>query len=414
MKEQAEMSIKEAERLSVLRQVDKKILTLKEASEELGICLRQMKRIRKCYLNHGEKGLISAKRGKESNRKISKESRDAIIDLVKQKYIDFGPTLASEKLEELDGIKISSETLRKWFIAEGIWKSKRKKEVKIHQRRARRSQFGELLQGDGSPHDWFEGRSAKCTLLQFVDDATSNTTVARFEPTETTDGYLKLLEEHLKEYGRPLGLYVDKHSTFKVNKEELKKGTGITHFGQVVKDLEIELICANSPQAKGRVERKNGVFQDRLIKEMRLLGINTIEEGNKFLPKFLKKLNKKFGVAPAIAKDAHRPLRLKDDLKKIFARKDTRKLSKDLTFQHNGILYLIETKTPNRMRHATVIISWLEEGVTEVQCNGVKLKYKKWAEKVYEQPKVLDRKEVATGELGYQKKMKPGKHHPWK
>lgn len=326
MKEQAEMSIKEAERLSIMRQVDKKILTLEKASEELGICLRQMKRIRKRYLDQGEKGLISAKRGKESNRKTSKESRDKIISLVKRKYIDFGPTLAKEKLEELDGIKVSSETLRKWFIEEGIWKSKRKKETKIHQRRARRSQFGELLQGDGSPHDWFEGRSEKCTLLQFVDDATSNTTAARFEPTETTEGYLKLLQGHLEEYGKPLGLYVDKHTTFRVNREELKKGIGITHFGQVMKDLEIELICANSPQAKGRVERKNGVFQDRLIKEMRLQGINTIEEGNKFLPQFLEGINKKFGVAPANPKDAHRPLRAKDDLKKIFARKDKRKL----------------------------------------------------------------------------------------
>ena len=251
-------------------------------------------------------------------------------------------------------------------------------------------------------------------MLQFVDDATSNTTAARFEPTETTEGYLKLLQGHLEEYGKPLGLYVDKHTTFRVNREELKKGIGITHFGQVMKDLEIELICANSPQAKGRVERKNGVFQDRLIKEMRLQGINTIEEGNKFLPQFLEGINKKFGVAPANPKDAHRPLRAKDDLKKIFARKDKRKLSKDLTFQHNGILYLIETKTPNRLKHATIVVSWLQEGITEVQYDGVKLKYRKWTETVYQQPKVLDRKEVATIDLSHRKKMKPGKHHPWK
>lgn len=414
MKEQAEMSIKEAERLSIMRQVDKKVLTLEGASKELGVCIRQTKRIRKRYLEHGEKGLISEKRGKESNRKTKKEIKDKILMLVKTKYVDFGPTLASEKLAEIEGITISIETLRNWFIGEGIWKSKRKKETRVHQRRARRSQFGELLQGDGSPHDWFEGRSEKCTLLQFVDDATSKTTNARFELTETTEGYLRLLRGHLDKYGRPLGLYVDKHSTFRVNREELKKGVGITHFGQVVKDLEIELICANSPQAKGRVERKNGLFQDRLIKEMRLQGINTIEEGNAFLPKFLDGINKKFGVAPANPKDAHRPLRAKDNLQRIFARKDKRKLSKDLTFQHNGILYLIETKTPNRLRHATIIVLWIQGEVVEVQYNGVKLQYKKWIEKVYEQPKILDRKEVVASNLDFQKTTKPGKHHPWR
>lgn len=414
MKEQLKMSIKEAERLSIMRQVDKKILTLEEAGKEIGLSLRQTKRIRKCYLAQGEQGVISKKRGQTSNRKIKEETREKILRLVKTKYADFGPTLACEKLLELDEVKVSTETLRKWFIEEGIWKSKRKKEVKIHQRRARRSQFGELLQGDGSPHDWFEGRSAKCTLLQFVDDATSQTTAARFEPRETTEGYLRLLEEHLKGYGRPLGIYVDKHSIFRVNREEIAKGVGITHFGQVVKDLEIGLICANSPQAKGRVERKNGLFQDRLIKEMRLQRINTMEEGNIFLPKFLREINKRFGVAPSDPKDAHRPLRAKDDLRKIFARKDKRKLSKDLSFQHNSILYLIETKTPNRLRHAMITVLSIQGEVIEVQYNGTKLRYKKWIERVSEQPEVIDRKVIVAKDLGYRKNIKPGKHHPWR
>lgn len=414
MKEKVQMSIKEAERLGVMRQVDKRFLTIKKASEELGISLRQAKRIRKRYLREGDAGLISRKRGRESNRKISEKIRSKALDFIKKKYIDFGPTLAAEKLKERNGITLSSETLRKWLIEEGIWKFKKKRAVRVYQRRTRRSRFGELLQGDGSPHDWFEGRSEKCALLQFVDDATSKTTVARFVPTETTDGYLELLEEHLKKYGRPLGFYVDKHSIFRVNRAEIKKGLGITHFGKIVKELGIELICANSPQAKGRVERKNSFLQDRLVKEMRLRGINTIEEGNVFLSQFLEEINRRFGKEPASSEDAHRALRVQDDLKKIFYRKDKRKLSKNLTFQHQGTLYLIQIKTPNRLRHAAVEVLWQEGAPIEVQYNGVNLKYQKWNEVVYQQPKVLDCKEIANNSWLCKNKKKPRKNHPWR
>ena len=241
---------------------------------------------------------------------------------------------------------------------------------------------------------------------------TSKTAVAKFMPTETTEGYLKLLKEHLEKHGRPLGLYVDKHSVFRVNREEIKKGTGITHFGRVVKELGIELICANSPQAKGRVERKNSLFQDRLIKEMRLQGINTIEEGNAFLPQFLEEINQRFGKEAADPENAHRPLRAQDDLKRIFARKDKRKLSKDLTFQHQGIPYLIQTKSPNRLKHASVEVLWKKGEPIEVEYNGTRLEYKKWSETVYEQPRVLDCKEIAISNWVTRKKIKPGKHHP--
>ena len=410
--EKMQMSIKEAERLSIMKQVDKKYLTVKEASEELKLSLRQAKRVRKRYREQGEEGLISLKRSQQSNRRIDQKIRDRAIHLVKTQYPDFGPTLASEKLRERNGIHLSSETLRKWLMEEGVWKGKRKKEVRVFQRRARRSRFGELLQGDGSPHDWFEGRAEKCSLLQFVDDATSKTTAARFVPTETAEGYQELLKEHLERYGRPEALYVDKHGIFRVNREEIQKGKGITHFGRVLKDLGIELICANSPQAKGRVERKNGVFQDRLIKEMRLRGINSIEEGNAFLPEFLEEMNQKFGKEPASEKDAHRALRGQDDLERIFAKRDTRKLSKNLTFQHQGILYLIETQTPNRLKYAGVEVLWREGREIEVEYQGKKLKYKKWSETVYEQPPVQDCKEIAI--KGWAKTRKPGRHHPWR
>lgn len=358
MKEREQMSIKEAERLSVMRQVDKKTLTLKRASEDLGLSLRQTKRIRKRYRQHQEKGLISRRRGKPSNRKIPEDIRLKVLSLMGDVYRGFGPTFASEKLKERDGIMVSAETVRKWLIGADMWIPKRRRSKRVFQRRARRSRFGELLQGDGSPHDWFEGRGARCVLLQFVDDATSKITAAKFVPVESTDGYKDLLKQQLEKHGRPLALYVDKHATFRVNREEIKKGTAITHFGRILKDLDIELICAHSPQAKGRVENKNGVLQDRLIKEMRLQGISSIEEANAFLPQFVENLNAKFGVAPANSENAHRVLRGQDDLKRIFARRDTRKLSKDLTFQHQGTLYLIQGATPNRLRYAQVDVLW--------------------------------------------------------
>lgn len=414
MEKNLQMSIEEADRLGVMRQVDRKTLTLRKASEALGISLRQAKRIRKRYLAQGEAGLISQKKGKPSNRKTSEELRSQVIALLTTTYAGFGPTLAREKLEERDDIHLSAETLRLWMIEDEIHRPKKRKKQRVYQRRTRRSRFGELLQGDGSPHAWFEDRSEKCCLLQFVDDATGYTTAAKFVPTETAEGYLEILKDHLEKYGRPLAFYVDKHAIFRVNREELKKGTGITHFGRVLKELGIELICAHSPQAKGRVERKNGVLQDRLIKEMRLLGISTIEKGNAFLPTFLSDLNKRFGKEAANSEDAHRPLRTQDDLKKIFSWKDTRVLSKDLTFQHHGVLYMVETKSPNRLRHATIEVRWRQNEPIEIEYNGVKLKYRKWAETDYEQPAIRTSKEMETSGWVNRKTTKPGRHHPWR
>jgi len=411
--EKLRMSIKEANRLGIMKRIDKKDLTFRKASEELGISVKQLRRIRKRYLAEGETGLISRKRGQVSGNKIPDEIRNKTINLLREKYLDFGPTLASEKLLDRHQIKLSEETLRKWMVEEGLWIAKKKKDKRVYQRRPRRSQFGALLQGDGSHHDWFEGRGEKCCLIHFIDDATNEITSAKFSPAETTEAYLVCLKEHLKRYGRPLGLYVDKHGTFKVNREEVKKGVGITHFGKVLKELDIELICAHSPQAKGRIERSNGVLQDRLIKEMRLEGISTIEQGNAFLPRFFKKHNKRFRKEAASPENAHRAMRKKDDLERIFARKDQRKLSKDLTFQHHGILYLIETKTPNRMRHASVDVLWKDNQPIEVEYSGKKLKYKIWQEKAYEQPPVLDAKEIGAA-LAKRRQPKPSKYHPWR
>jgi transposase InsO family protein len=364
-------------------------------------------------LEEGSAGLISKKRGQVGNNKISEETRVQAVNLLKEKYINFGPTLACEKLLERHQLQLSAETLRKWMIEEGLWLPKKKKNKRVYQRRPRRSRFGDLIQGDGSLHDWFQGRGPKCCLIHFIDDATNEITSARFVPVETTEGYLICLKQHLTRYGKPLGLYVDKHSIFKVNKEELKQGVGITHFGRVLKDLGIELICAHSPQAKGRIERSNGVLQDRLCKEMGLEKISTIEEGNAFLPQFLEKHNKRFKKLAANPENAHRAMKKEDDLEKIFSRKDKRKLSKDLTFQHQGIVYLIESKTPNRLQQALVNVLWREGQPIKVEHNGKSLKYKIWKETVYEQPPVLDVKEIGLAWIN-KKRVKNAKHHPWR
>jgi hypothetical protein len=415
MKENIRMSIKEAERLGVMKQIDSNSITIREGSLQLGLSCRQMKRIRKRYKKEGEEGLISKKRGKPSNRKICNKIRNKVLKLLKAKYINFGPTLAMEKLNQLENIKLSDETIRKWMVAEGLWKGKSRKVGRVYQRRLRRSQFGELLQGDGSPHDWFEGRRERCTLLQFVDDATSKITAAKFVHVEATEGYLDLLKSHLEKYGRPLGLYVDKHSIFRVNQGEHKNGKRITHFGRVLKDLDIELICANSPQAKGRVERKNGVMQDRLVKEMRLQGINTIQEANVFLPKFIDELNQRFGVEAANPKSAHRPMREQEDLEKLFAKRHQRKLSKNLMFQHNNATYLIEAKTPNRLKHTTIEVLSKNGAVIDVLHKGEKLKYKKWNEIEYERPFILNAKEIEIGKPCINRKAaRPALNHPWR
>ncbi len=197
MKEQVKMTIEEAHRLGLMKQVDKKVLTIRRAGEELGVSLRQAKRIRKRYLAKGEIGIISLKRGQPSHRKIPEDVKSKVMDLVMTTYEGFGPTLACEKLAERDRLQLSNETLRKWTIEAGIRRPKKRKEQKVYQRRTRRSRFGELLQGDGSPHAWFEGHGEKCSFLQFVDDATGHSTVGKFVPVESGDGYLDILQEHL-------------------------------------------------------------------------------------------------------------------------------------------------------------------------------------------------------------------------
>lgn len=214
--------------------------------------------------------------------------RGRIGALLREFYPDFGPTLAAEKLAERDGIAVSAETVRRLQIELGLWRPKKRRAKRVFQLRDRRPRFGELIQIDGSPHDWFEGRAPRCTLIVFVDDATGRLTSLRFAPVESAKAYLQALREHVLTHGCPLAFYSDRHGIFRVNAKDAESGDGKTEFGRVAERLKIELINALTPQAKGRVERANQTLQDRLIKEMRLRNIGSMQEGQAFLPEFAR------------------------------------------------------------------------------------------------------------------------------
>ena len=249
-----------------------------QVAEILGISVRQVKRIFKKYKKHGIAALISKKRGQKGNRSLAESLKDLALAYIREKYRDFGPLLAHEKLIEVHKLKISLTVVRKLMIQDGLWNPERKQRKRVYQLRERRPREGELVQIDGSPHDWFEGRAPKCTLLKCVDDATGKMLAALFVPSEALWPYYALMKQYIRNQGRPLALYSDKHGVFKVNKSGALTGSGLTQFGRAMKDLNIKVVFANTPQAKGRIERKNRVSQDRLVKEMRLLKISTIEK----------------------------------------------------------------------------------------------------------------------------------------
>ena len=256
------MSKQELKRIQVIRQVIDKKCTQQAATKDLGLSKRQVIRLVQAVLKDGDNALLSKQRGKPSNRAHAPEFKLRIKDIVQQHYSDFGPTFAAEKLLDFNKIRINKETLRQWMSEWGLWQAKPKKVLKLQQGRVRRPSFGELIQIDGSHHDWFEGRGDKCCLLVFIDDATSRIVGLRFEEEETTAGYFTLCRSTLERYGRPLAYYSDKFGVFRVNHKDQEEKE--TQLGRALRELGIELICAHSPQAKGRVERANGTLQDRL------------------------------------------------------------------------------------------------------------------------------------------------------
>jgi len=374
------MSRKEIDRLEVIQQVVNRQLTQSRAAERLDLSIRQTKRLVRRYRTEGVQGLISRHRGRSPNNAIPEAVRHEVMGLVRQHYADFGPTLACEKLAERHHHSLSVETLRQWMIAEGLWKPKNRKIARIHQRRPRRPQLGELVQIDGSPHDWFEGRGHRCTLIVFIDDATSRLMALHFAPAETTQAYMETLGDYLHQHGRPVALYSDKHSIFRVNLPD-REGE-LTQFTRAIKTFDIEPIHANTPQAKGRVERANQTLQDRLVKELRLRGISDIETANAFLPMFIEAYNQRFAVAPQNPRDAHRPiLHSAAEQALILCAHHTRTLSKNLSFQFKNREYQITGQGQGyRLRKAKVTICEAFDGAITILHNGRNLGYRILAE----------------------------------
>ncbi|MCL1127668.1 ISNCY family transposase [Shewanella surugensis] len=371
------MSEEELHRIGVIKDVCNKQLTQLAAASNLGLTRRHIQRLVNQFRQDGDVGLVSKRRGLPSNRRFLPEFREKVLTLVKQKYADFKPTFACEKLAELHGIKLSSETLRQWLITEGLWRVRRRKQKKVYQPRYRRECYGDLVQIDGSHHDWFEGRAPKCCLLVFIDDATSSLMSLRFCESETSYDYMNITREYIDNYGKPTAFYSDKHSVFKVNSPSRKSSKQMTQYGRILYELNIELICANSSQAKGRVERANRTLQDRLIKEMRLAGINTIEEANAWLPEFMADFNRRFACSAYSSQDAHRPVQESAiELDDMFTRQTSRKVSNSLTLQYDKIIYLLDpTEKAKRLVNKAVMIYDYPDGTISLRYCGEELTY---------------------------------------
>jgi transposase len=357
MDELLQMSTKELSRLEVMQKLIEKRMSQKEAGQSLHLSVRQIKRLLKAYRQQGAAGLLSKQRGRRGNNRLSEEVKKRALNLLKTKYKGFGPTLAHEKLVEKDKLKLSDESVRQLMIEEGLWQVRKVKKVVTHQLRERRACFGELIQIDGSPHDWFEGRADPCVLLVFIDDATGKLVQLRFVDRESFFSYAGAAEEYFRREGKPLAFYSDKLGVFRVNLPSSGSGQALTQFGRAMQELDIDIICANTPQAKGRVERIIQTLQDRLPKEMRLRGLSSRAEGNTFLPEFMQDLNQRFAVEARSSVNAHRPLLAKDDLTRILTWQETRILSKNLTLQFEKVVYQIQTDRPSyALRQAVVTV----------------------------------------------------------
>ena len=371
------MSRKEIDRMSVLRDLDERRITMSEASTLMHLSRRHVFRLAKAFRAGGPDALVSRRRGQPSNRRYPERLRSETLAIIRGCYADFSPTLAAEKLAERHGIGLARETVRQWMLAEGLWKDRKQRLKPVHQPRHRRDCVGELVQIDGSEHWWFEGRGPQCTLLVYIDDATSRLLHLKFVPTESTFDYFQATREYLEAYGKPVAFYSDKHATFRVNKVGATDGDGMTQFGRALHQLNIDIICANTSQAKGRVERANQTLQDRLVKELRLAGISTIEAGNAFLPGFMANHNRRFAKPPRDARDLHRSLAPHDDLDDVFAWREERTVSSSLTLQYDKVLFILEpTEIARRLARQRVTVIDYPDGRLAIRHNGVDLPYR--------------------------------------
>jgi hypothetical protein len=385
------MSRSELTRLRVLIDVADERLSVADATGLIGVGRRQIYRLMTSLRAHGADGLISRKRGKPSNRALGSVFRETVLAIVRERYADFGPTLAAEKLSELHGLDLGVETLRQWMIGAGLWVRRKDRLKRIHQPRARRDCLGELVQIDGSEHWWFEDRGPQCTLLVYIDDATSRLMHLKFVETESTFDYFQSTREYLEAHGKPVAFYSDKHGIFRVNSTGAVKGRACPCEGRghdTIRALaaraqhrhSLRQHAASQEPApglnRGPRPRANKTLQDRLVKELRLQGISTLAAGNEALPDFLADYNARFSKEPRNLKNLHRPLSAGDDLTDIFAWREERTVSNSLTLQYDKVLFLLEPNEITReLRRKRVTVVDYPDGRLAIRYRGLDLPY---------------------------------------
>ena len=370
------MSDKEIQRLAVLQDVRDHRITQVRAAEILNLSTRQITRLLQKLNQDGVSGMAHASRGQPGHRRHDDLLKSKCLSIIAEHLLGFGPTLAHEKLSSMFDLNIPVETLRRWMTANDLWIPRSKRLKRPYQPRYNRDCFGELIQIDGSYHDWFEGRAAKCCLLVYIDDATGKLLHLRFCEAETTFDYMLSTRAYIEQYGKPLAFYSDKHSVFRVNQKS-RQDSQITQFGRILNNLNIDIIFANSPQAKGRVERANRTLQDRLIKEMRLEGISSIEQANAWLPCFIEQFNQKFAKMAFNPKDLHRPItETAEELDDIFTWREPRRVTNSLTITYDKCVYLLENTEENQ-RLIGKYLEFLEypDGTVALMHDGRKINY---------------------------------------
>lgn len=371
------MSQEELERSQIIRKIFDKEINQQEAAEYLRISDRQVRRIVKRVREEGERGISHRLRGSVGNRRISQEFKRRVVNLYRRVYEGFGPTLASEKLLEREKMRVNDETLRLWLIEEGLWRPRRRREVKRRSWRARKEHLGEMVQMDGSHHDWLEGRGPKLVLMGYVDDATGRL-YGKFYEYEGTQPAMDSLKGYVKKHGLPKSIYLDKHSTYKTNKKQerykewpFRDKEELTQFARACKQLGIELKYAHSPQAKGRVERVFKTLQDRLVKELRLAKTKTLAEANRVLGRYLPVFNKRFTVAAKQSGDMHRPA-VKVNVQEVLSIQTEHVLRNDRTLVHEKQWYQVL----NRTRVQKVMVHECLNGRIEIRSGKSRLKHK--------------------------------------
>ncbi|WP_163960411.1 ISNCY family transposase [Noviherbaspirillum galbum] len=370
------MSMREVDRLKTLQAVIDGNLRAATAAQRLGLTKRQVNRLLQRYREHGVVGLVNRQRGQRGHRQLASGLAQMALNIIRERYADFGPTLACEKLREVHGIVLGKETVRRLMSDAGLWIPRALRSGSIYQPRNRRNCVGELIQIDGSDHRWFEDRAPACTLLVYIDDATSRLMHLHFTPSESTFSYYEATRRYIELHGKPQAFYSDQASVFRCNAKHATSGDGHTQFGRALYELNIESICANSSQAKGRVERANLTLQDRLVKELRLQGISSMEAANAYAPSYVADHNKRFAKPPRNDWDAHRPLLQGEDLNTIFTWREQRKVSHVLTLQYDKTIYLIADSKANRKLIGKYIDFYeYPDGHIEIRAAGVVVPY---------------------------------------